>query len=754
VLESAAKKRSLAQNAAPADGLKGIDLKHHLKVVRMRFWTLILCAAVVFTLFATYAFRATPMYEASARLLIERQMPQVSPFQSVAGGWQSNSYEYFETQVKLITSEVVLQRALEDREAAALFQNHYEPDVSRNGLVKSIAREISALFSPPTMRLLEPWEKLRGHIEAKPVLNSNLVDVRAVDMSPRSASLIANAVAQAYVAYSVAVRKVTALEMYKMLQDQKREQEQALKKAEDELQAYRETAGAVASQLSSPDKESPSTDRLRALSGQYTTLQLRGAELNITVLALDRAWKDRADTAALLAFEPVRTDSGVQAVQECLAKLETDLQAARATYGVKHPTFKALEEQRVGLLDEMRRAIAGSIQAVQMTARMVAKQENEVLEALNAENARAFGAASTLYKHERLQDNVARQRRVFDVILDRMKEIDLTKDAEITNVTIAERALTPRLPFVPNKARVLILGALLGLLTGLGAAHLLNYLDDTIKTPEDVEESLGVPSLGYVPHLNGGGNGDGERATHSLRRPYSSVGEAFRSISTHVHFSGENGGRKALLVTSSAPGDGKTLVASNLAAIMAQDGKRVLLIDTDLRHPTIHDVLSLNREPGLSNILVEGKPLDDLVQKTAVLNGKRLENLHVLCAGAKTPNPAKLLSGQAMAAFMRETRGKYDMVIYDSCPTPFVADNAPLSNGTDGVIMVVTAARTRRDSSLYALRQLEAVNASVIGVVINQARTTTAVGHYSNSHYGYHRYYNEDAGAGETDGRA
>lgn len=213
---------------------------------------------------------------------------------------------------------------------------------------------------------------------------------------------------------------------------------------------------------------------------------------------------------------------------------------------------------------------------------------------------------------------------------------------------------------------------------------------------------------------------------------------------------------KSLVVSSAVPQEGKTVFAANLAAAVAQDGMRVLLVDADLRRPALHRVFGLEREPGLTNMLAEGGPLEGLVRTPPEGGNGELENLHILSAGRKTPNPAELLGGEAMARFVREAREKYDLVIFDSAPAMFVADAAGLTSGSDGVIMIVKAAKTRRGAVDRARKQLEAVKGKVIGAVLNDVRPGTLRGYgyyrygYGYYYYDYHRYYKEYADEQES----
>jgi len=813
---------------------RGLDIRRYLGIVRARFWIILAGFVVIFTFSAIRTFRATPIYQATARLLIERRLPRVSPFDA----FQYREEEgYLATQVKLITSKAVLEKALEDEGLAALFESRASLSAARPGLLGSALREVRALMAGKPTRPSEPWERLRGLVNVEPVRDTNLVDIRVAGADPPRTALIANAVGKAYVAYTVAMRQESALETFKMLQQQRKEQEEALRAAEEALLAYREKTAVP--QLGASDGSSAAMDRLKRLNEEYTGVQLRRMELSIAAAAIRQVEEGERDLGSLLALGPIRSDPAladqlkalnaeyarmrmrrielreavdairkaqgqgedvtamlavkairteptVSALCERLAQLDLETHTAQQTFGERHPELLALENRTQHLRSRLSEAVsmaAESIQAdydtlvaqleegqdeyvlarlgpavaaaaesVQADHQLLLERERQLAGALAEQNRLTLEQARTSQAYERLRRDVERQTRVFDVIVDRMKEADLTKDVGVTNVSLVEQASVPRGPISPNKRRSLFLGAFLGLLLGLGMAFGLEYLDDTVKTSEDVERRLGLPWLGYVPTIRANGNGRdamAERATHALMYPQSSTTESFRSIRTNIYFSGQRDEMKSIAVTSAVPQEGKTIFAANLAATVAQDGKRVLLVDADFRRPTIHTAFGVEREPGLTNMLLHGMSLEELVQTPREGGDGSLENLHILCAGHRAPNPGELLGGKAMAAFVREARQKYDMVIYDSSPAMFVADAASLSSGCDGLVMVLKWAKTRRDAVDRARKQLEALKGKIVGAVLNGVRPKAfryygyrGYGYY---HYDYQRYYRDYA---------
>ncbi|MCK4374410.1 MAG: polysaccharide biosynthesis tyrosine autokinase, partial [Candidatus Brocadiae bacterium] len=325
-------------------------------------------------------------------------------------------------------------------------------------------------------------------------------------------------------------------------------------------------------------------------------------------------------------------------------------------------------------------------------------------------------------------------------------EVDLTTDYVKTNVEVVEAAEIARLPIRPRKARMVVTSVAMGLLLGIALAFFFEYMDDTIKTPEDLEDRVGVPVLGFVPAMNTKGTAAesfAHRGMVSTLEPASSVTEAYRNIRTSLFFSAPPEEARVVVITSGGPGDGKTTTAANLALVIAQSGKRVLLVDADFRRPMLHRLFGIRSRRGTSTVLVGEASLEEAVRQPSN-NGKPIDNLDVLIAGPKPPNPAELLDSERMRQLLEEARQKYDRVLVDTPPVLFVADASILGAISDGVIMVVKSAKNTRSLATRAREQLEGVNARILGGILNDVRVSHLGYYYSDYYYhGYSRYYRD-----------
>jgi tyrosine-protein kinase len=295
-------------------------------------------------------------------------------------------------------------------------------------------------------------------------------------------------------------------------------------------------------------------------------------------------------------------------------------------------------------------------------------------------------------------------------------------------LTILAPAQAPTVPISPNIPRNILSAAIAGLALACGAVVLFEYLDDTIKDADDAQRVLNLSTLGAITRIaNIHDQGD---SLITLKHPRSPIAEAYRVLRTNLRFSGIENPSGALLVTSSGPGEGKTTTAANLAVALAQGGKRVILIDTDLRRPTIHKVFDLPNEVGLSSMFLEdGTALDNVLQPTAI------EGLSVITSGPVPPNPAEVLDSKQMNKILTNLRAQADMLILDSPPALAVADASILGSRCSGAIVVVDAGRTRTDVSRRAIETLHKTDVKVLGVVLNKLSTRRAAGS------GYYYYY-------------
>jgi non-specific protein-tyrosine kinase len=322
----------------------------------------------------------------------------------------------------------------------------------------------------------------------------------------------------------------------------------------------------------------------------------------------------------------------------------------------------------------------------------------------------------------RLESILAGYRNSYVGLLQNYQQMQLIAARSADNVVVWRRAQVPEGPIGPNTMRNTLLAGVVGTMMAVGVAFLVEYLDDTLKTPEDVNRALGLNTIGAIGRLK-----KGAEELVTVAQPLSPVSEAFRALRTNIRFSSVDNPLRTILVTSAGPTEGKSTTVANLAAAMAQAGLKVVAVDADLRRPRLHQMFGLHPQGGLTSSLLEGS-LDGRLQPAQV------EGLVVLPAGELPPNPAELLGSRRMRELLELLKGHVDVVVIDSPPVLPVTDAAVLAQGVDGVLLVVDAGQTRRGAAKRAVESLRQVGANLVGVVLNAVPT-----HRGDYYYEYYR---------------
>jgi non-specific protein-tyrosine kinase len=399
--------------------------------------------------------------------------------------------------------------------------------------------------------------------------------------------------------------------------------------------------------------------------------------------------------------------------------------------------------------DPVRAALTANTIAETFTAYNASLQEDRYADSLNSIQAQmdelsarmeetqaaieALGVPETAQEQaeeSRLETTLAQYRNTYASLLQSYEEMRLTAAQSTDNVTVVRTADVPQKPVGPQTMRNTALAGVTGAMVAVGVAFLIEYLDDTIKTPQDVRRAMGLETLGAIGRLD-----DGDELVAAVE-PLSPISEAYRVLRTNIGFSGVDQPLRTILVTSPQPSEGKSLTVANLAVVMAQAGLQVVVVDADLRRARMHKLFDLHVHSGLSGSLLEGS-LDGNVQPVSV------EGMRVLPAGKLPPNPSEMVGSERMAAFLESLEGQADVVLIDSPPVLPVADSVILAQRVDGVLLVIDVGETRSGAAREAVERLEQVGANTVGVVLN--RVPVNGGYYYNYYYQY-AYYSDANG--------
>jgi capsular exopolysaccharide synthesis family protein len=711
----------------------GFDVHALLHLFSKRRWLVVGTAVFVFASVAVYTLRQPKVFGASTSVIIDSTAPRVLDNQvQEVGDTGAGSYwytkEYTETQTRIMTS-----RAVAERVAEKLGLGH-DPEFL------GVARITDPQSRQKAMASIDAAALLQGKLSVAPVKDTRLVTIRVEDSDPKRAALLANEVAEAYVAETLALKLRLSESANRWLEDRLTELEQKTKQSELAIYDFKKDADMLTTSLE--DRASIVSQRLNTYNGALTDVRTRIAGLRARVEAI-QSLKKGVDTAkepdwadVLTQNQPVGPAATLKAryLQE-----KADCSALRERYLPGHPKLASCLEKVAVTRQDLLHELDNLVRSAELEFREATAKERNLEVLLASAKAEAFEVNKRQIEFERMKRESDNNQRLYDLVLKRLKDIELASMLRTSNARVLDAARPSFAPIRPRIQSNLLLGLILGLAGGLALAFLTEQLDTSVTTQADVEERVGVPFLGILPRVTLERTAtDDERDLYVFRNPRSAAAEACRAIRTNLLFMSPDRPLRTMLVTSSSPREGKSTCVITTGIAMAQSGNRVVLIDTDMRRPRLHRALGIPNERGVSSVLVGDATLDEVIKSTEV------PGLFVIPSGPIPPNPAELFHTQSFKDFVAAVGGGFDRVIFDSPPVNAVADPVVLATQVDGVFLVIRAAATHRAMARRAVRVLTDVKTRIFGAVLNDVELgSPKYGAYYAGYRGYGTDYKE-----------
>jgi len=675
-----------------------IHLREHWRVVWQRRWAVATIFLLVVGGVALYSFTAQPIYEATAVVEVQAQARRVAPGQDVSGigagsyGWLAEE-KYQNTQVEIVRSRSV---------AAPAF-------------------EVLGLKDDPRFaKSKDPVNQLRSMIRVVPRRETGLIEISVRNSSPDDAARWVNAFATIFVERNLQRAKDNAAQALQAITDLMKPLEQRLTDVEQKrFDVLRET-----------ESYSPETQqeivraRLTKLNEGLNATQLEVARLNSLLAKIQQIVDGQGDP---MSIPELAKDDVLQKLGSEKVGLERDFEAVKVTYRPGAPAYKEAESRLEKLNQRIRGQVAVHLGGIRNEYELALSNERNLRAGIQLAQKEAFATGQVSSRYDVARTNATTTKAMYDVIAKTLNEVSVTSQLVANNIAVLDRAIPPIYPVSPNKKMNLFLGVLIGLFLGIATAFFLDYLDNTFHVPDDIERDLQLNTLAIVPKF------DREQVSTAALK------EAYQTLRTALIFLSKNRERKVVLLTSTAPQEGKSSTTAQLARALASAGDKVLLVDCDLRRPTQHIHLGLARDNGLTDFLAAPQPF---MNWRAYLKTAGSENLQVLTCGPIPPNPPELLGSERFKRFLAEAREAYDWVLLDSPPAASLAD-APLLGGiADVTLLVVRHNHTDRDLVRRTLQQLRRVGANVAGVILNNVDLDRAYG----KEYAYAGYYYAEGG--------
>ena len=669
-----------------------IHIKDYLCILKKRIWVVISFLVIVLTIVVLITYTTRPVFEATSQIIIDNDKPNVVNFEDVLNPDNANE-EYFNTQHLILKSR---------------------------SLANKLFISAGLANRPEYKGLKDPLSAFLNRLQVKPVKKSRLVRLTASAYDPETATKISNLWADIYIKQNLMDRLNSSSDAAGWLSEKVDELQKKVQQSEYALQKYKEENNII----SIKERENIVLQKLSELNTAVILANKKriGFETRyrqLSDLYKKKGWRYLASIIDNRLIQELKSES---------LRLDREKTKLAFLYKAKHPMMAGLTSQ-INLVEKnLAEEVDKSIKRAENEYNIAKKEEQTLRFALESQKKESLDMNKKSIRYNLLLREAEGNRKLFDVLLNRLKETTLTGGLEFNNVKIVDYAEQPLSPVRPNKIKNIILGFVIGLIGGSFIAFFMEYLDDSIKNSEDVERFLDLPFLGVIPAF--AQKGVDSLCLVSESMPKSSISEAFRGLRTAVLFSSSSDKElKSIMVTSSSPSEGKSTTASNIAVTLAQQNSKVLLVDCDLRKPSIHKVFGLGSDKGVSNLLV-----DPSVKVKELIHETKTENLYVMTSGPIPPNPSELLGSKRMHDILQELESVYDKVVFDSPPVLSVTDSTVLGRLVNGVVIVINSKKTSRDAAISAKKSLSEVGTNIIGVALNKVDLKGR---------GYYQYYYE-----------
>jgi len=752
-----------------SNGKKDIDLLAYWRIILKRKWVIVTVTAVLLAVSAIASFSTTPLFEAQATVLIEDPGTGMLTIQDLLNSssgltndWQGT---YFNTQLHILQSRRLAERVAKKLNLADRAELK-DGKSGRRSLVQVVKGVLSLrwLFGKPAESAPDGANSsspadasalyagtVLGGLKITPVPDTRLVTLAFVSPYPRLAADIINAVAQEYIDFSIESRSDATRQTSDFLAKSISDLRDDLSKKESDLQKY----GTQKKIVNLSDKDNSILAEFNTLNTAYGAAQVDSVNAETNYRQMRGL---RVDALPQLINNPT-----IQSLRTTLVGLQSDYAEESRTLGLNNPDLQGIKSK----LDTARSQLETEIgKAVEAAKSEFESAQSRVYSLKNRLDEKRTEISSTnrdgiLYKT--LESEITQKRTLLSTLQARQEETGVSTRLSgmgTSNIKIVDNALVPEAPVSPNVRRNFLVAFLLGLLLGIGLAFVADFLDNSIKGPEDLEKLAGLPSLGIIPHFstNGArkssrytspyeslyGATPGENATELAKVtevelinhlfPKISIAEDYRTVRTAILFSKSDNAARTLAFTSTSPQEGKSATLANMAISFAQLGERVLAVDADLRKPRQHKIFQVRNLSGLSGYLTGRAPLDDAIQKTAI------DNLWILPSGPHPPNPAELLNSRKMRELLVALKEQFDMILIDTPPVLAVIDPLIVSSICDGTVLVLRTSKTTRKPLLKTLEELRKAKSVLIGVIFNDAK---AHKEGQSSNYFQYEYYQD-----------
>jgi succinoglycan biosynthesis transport protein ExoP len=721
-------------------------LGEYLRVLIKRKWVVLTCLVTIFAVVAIASLKMTPVYEANGSIAINKPDSTLNFKDSATFSLDYYDPTEMETEVRILQSDLLALQVIKELNLDR--QQGFGPKTP--GLPSSLDLAPDPLQADParTSALLGGF---KGSLRVSLSPNSRIIEVHYRNADRQMAANVVNTLMQTYRDNNFKTKFESTMQASDWLSKQLVDLQMKVETSQEKLVRYQKQHEI----LGIDEKQNIITAKLDELNKALTAAESERMNKEAFYRLIESGNPDVIASSA----GGLDTGGGTQSASALMdslrgkeAELKIQVADLNTQFGPSYPKLAQLNNQlneiELQIQSEMKK-IASKVRGQYMTA---LQRENMLHDALEKQKQEANKLNESAIEYSLLKRDVETNRQLYEGLLQKLKEAGVSAGLKSNNFQIVDSARVPTYPVEPNIPRNLGFAFVLGLTSGVGLAFLLEGLDNTVRTTEQAQMISGLPPLGMIPL----GSKTAREGSNSKRlvlassneavelitqsRPQSQMAESYRALRTSLLLSNLGAPPKVIMVTSALPQEGKSTTSINCAVVLAQKGVRVLLIDADLRRPSIHKTLGMGPRSGLSNVLTGSTTLEQAITRPEIL-----PNLHVLPAGTPPPNPAELLASTNMRDVLMELREKYDHIVLDTPPTLSVTDAVVLSPRADAIVLVIRSGHTTKQALRRSRDILMQVNAKVSGVLLNAVDLSSPDYYYYYEYQGkYARYYRDD----------
>ncbi|TLD41474.1 MAG: Tyrosine-protein kinase EpsD [Candidatus Jettenia ecosi] len=714
------------------DESEEIHILDYVKIIRKRMWMVIIFFVVIVAIVTIKTFKTTPVYQATARVVLEQNKLNVG-FQQVISESQFTPLDFYTNQCEIIKSRSIAKKVIDTL--------NLKNDPVFNPPEKDEYPESAGNRTQDPSAETQFINRFLSPLKVSLMRNSGVVSISYDGHNPQLITRIANMIVKTYIEQDWEKRYNVAKDALDWLNKQLKDVKIALEESEAALQRYKRendliSVEAVGSENLTSEKQNVVLQKLMELNTAVTYARTERIKLEVLYNKLKDFKSIQYKDDIIQSIPAVVQSPLIQNLKADYARVENDFSLYSQRYGMKHPKIAGLKAELDTMRDNIMKEVEQICDSIATEYEVAINRETTLVTILEQQKNEVFALGDKAIQYGVLKREADTNRQMYETLLTRMKETNLTEDLKTSNIKVLDHAEVPIKPIKPKKALNILLGIIAGLGCGVGIAFVMEYMDNTIRTQEDVEKYLKTSLLGIVGHipLDKKDTDFTELIAHSS--PKHSITEALKGIRTSIIFSHPDKPKKVILVTSSAPSEGKSLISANLAIVMAQTGKKVLLIDADLRKPTMHKLFKIDKSLGLSNVLVKSGDLRTVAKETTI------PNVRAIACGPIPPNPSELLSSSAMVEMLQLAKEEFEWIIIDSPPILTVTDARILARVADGAVFVIKSNKTTKDAARKAIDHFSDMRDKLLGVVINDVDFSRDK-YYYQYYYQYYYHYGE-----------